>query len=80
MLPAGRARLQRHHPHPEHGPIANINIVLARERERAVIANTEHRQARGYWPYRIAIPQMHPQIVLRHQQVPARVNVKGTRM
>jgi hypothetical protein len=61
------ARLQRHHPHPEHCLVADIDIVLARERQLAVIANTEHRQARGYWLYRIAIPHIHRQIVLRHQ-------------
>ena len=61
------ARLQRHHPHPEHCLVADIDIVLARERQLAVIANTEHRQARRYCPYRIAIPHIHRQIVLRHQ-------------
>ena len=61
------ARLQRHHPHPEHCLVADIDIVLARERQLAVIANTEYRQARGYWLYRIAIPHIHRQIVLRHQ-------------
>ncbi len=61
------ARLQRHHPHPEHCLVADIDIVLARECQLAVIANTEHRQARGYCLYRIAIPHIHRQIVLRHQ-------------
>ena len=71
------ARLQRT-SHPEHCLVADIDIVLARERQLAVIANTEHRQARGYWLYRIAIPHIHRQIVLRHQWAPTRVNVKGT--
>jgi hypothetical protein len=53
------ARLQRHHPHPEHCLVADIDIVLARECQLAVIANTEHRQACGYWLYRIAVPDIH---------------------
>ena len=61
------ARLQRHHPHPEHCFVADIDIVLARECQLAVITNTEHRQARRYYPYHIAIPHIHRQIVLRHQ-------------
>ena len=61
------ARLQRHHPHPEHCLVADIDIVLARERQLAVIADTEDRQARGYWLYGIAVPHIHRQIVLCHQ-------------
>jgi hypothetical protein len=55
--PGGRS--QWHHPHPEHCLVADIDIVLARECQLAVIANTEHRQACGYWIYRIAIPHIH---------------------
>jgi hypothetical protein len=39
--PGGRS--QWHHPHPEHCLVADIDIVLARECQLAVIANTEHR-------------------------------------
>ena len=46
VLLGGRL-LTADHPHPEHCFIADIDIVLARECQLAVITNTEHRQARG---------------------------------
>ena len=39
--------LQRHYSHPEHDLVADIDIVLAHERQLAVIAATENRQASG---------------------------------
>jgi len=46
-------RWQRHHPHPEHGFVADINIVLARERQLAVIADAEHREASWLYPIHV---------------------------
>jgi hypothetical protein len=37
--------LQRHYSHPEHDLVAHIDIVLAHERQLAVIADKENRQA-----------------------------------
>src|SRR5215469_5320580 len=39
--------LQRHYSHPEHDLVADIDIVPAHERQLAVIAATENRQASG---------------------------------
>src|SRR5882762_11670067 len=74
------ARLQRHHPHPEHRLVTDIDIVLARESQLAVTANTEHRQASGYCVYRLTVPHVYRQIVLRYQEAPARIDVKGARV
>src|ERR1700731_1334285 len=68
-------RLQRHHAHPEHGLVANVDIVLARETQLAVIADAEHRQTGGYCLHRIAIFHIHRQVVLRDQQASAWVDV-----
>src|SRR6516164_11321362 len=37
--------LQWYHPHPEHGFVADVDIVFAHEGQLAVIANAEHRQS-----------------------------------
>ena len=69
--------LQRHHPHPEHHLVADVDVVFTHEGQLAVVADTKHRQAGGYCPYRIAVPHIHRQIVLRDQNAAARVDVKG---
>ena len=38
----GCCRLQRHHTHPEHGFVADIDIVFAREGQLAVVADAEN--------------------------------------
>ena len=50
--------LQRQHSHPEHGFVADIDIVLAHDRQLAVIADAENRQASGERLYYIAIPHI----------------------
>ena len=72
--------LQRDHPHPEHRLISDIDVVFAHEGQLAVIAEAENREAGGYCLYRIAVPHIHRQIVLRDQNAAARVDVKGARM
>src|SRR5215471_5316954 len=37
-----RRRLQRHHSHPEHGFVADLDIVFAREGQLAVVTDAEH--------------------------------------
>ena len=69
--------LQRHYSHPEHGFVADIDIVLAHERQLAVIADAENRQASGEGLYCVAIPHIDRQIVLGDQQASGRVNMKG---
>src|SRR6516165_2958025 len=69
--------LQRHHPHPEHHLVADVDVVFTHEGQLAVVADTKHRQAGGYCLYRIAVPHIHRQIVLRDQNAAARVDVKG---
>src|SRR6516162_3042160 len=69
--------LQRHHPHPEHHLVADVDVVFTHEGQLAVVADTKHRQAGGYWRCRIAVPHIHWQIVLRDQNAAARVDVKG---
>ena len=54
--------LQRHHSHPEHDLVADIDIVLAHERQLAVVADTENRQASGEGLYCVAIPHIDRQI------------------
>src|SRR5947207_15929988 len=44
-----------HHAHPEHLPLADIDIVFADVIERAVAADAEHRQAGRYLPDRIIV-------------------------
>jgi hypothetical protein len=72
--------LQGHHPHPEHGFVADVDIVLAYESQLAVIAHAQHREAGGYCLDRIAVPHIHRQVVLRDQQASARVDVKSARV
>jgi hypothetical protein len=60
--------LQRHYSHPEHGFVADIDIVFAHERQLAVIADAENRQASGEGLYCVAIPHIDRQIVLGDQQ------------
>ena len=73
-------RLQRHHPHPEHGSVTDVDFVLAREGQLAVIADAENRQAGGECLYRVAVPHIDRQIIFGDQQAPARVDVKGAWM
>ena len=73
-------RLQRHHSHPEHGPVADIDIVRAHEDQLAVIAHPKHRQAGGDCLNRITVPYIYRQIVLADQQASARVDMKCTRV
>src|SRR6516165_12235316 len=40
--------LQRHHPHPEHHLVADVDVVFTHEGQLAVVADTKHRQAGGY--------------------------------
>src|SRR6201984_1127018 len=72
--------LQRHHPHPEHGFVADVDIVLAHERQLAVIADAEHREASRHCRYRIALPHIDRQVMLRNQHAPAWINVKRARV
>jgi hypothetical protein len=69
--------LQRHHPHPEHHLVADVDVVFAHEGQLAVAADAKHRQAGRYCLYRIAVPHIHRQIVLRDQNAAARIYVKG---
>jgi len=73
-------RLQRHHTHPEHGFVADIDVVFAHECQLAIIADAEHRQACGYCLYRVTITHIDRKIVLRDQQAATRVDVKGARV
>jgi len=73
-------RLQRHHPHPEHHLVADVDVVFAHEGQLAVVADAKHRQAGGYCLHRIAVPHVHRQVVLRDQKAAARVDVKGARV
>src|SRR5712691_3407742 len=41
----GNPPLQLDHPHPEYGLAADVDVVLADERELAVVADAEHRQS-----------------------------------
>jgi hypothetical protein len=68
---------QRHHSHPEHGFVADIDIVRAYQRQLAVIADAENRQASGERLYCVSIPHMDRQVVLGDQQTSTRVNMKG---
>jgi hypothetical protein len=61
-------------------PVADADIVCARESQLAIIANAEHRQAGGYGLDGVAVPHIHRQIVLRDQQASARVDAKGSRV
>jgi hypothetical protein len=47
------------------------------ERQLAVIAGTENRQASGEGLYCVAIPHIDRQIVLSNQQASGRVDMKG---
>src|SRR5260370_30856165 len=73
-------RWQRHHPHPEHGFVADVDIVLAHECQLAVTADAEYREASRYRRYRIAFPHIDRQVMLRNQHPPAWVNVKRARV
>src|SRR5260370_14163896 len=73
-------RWQRNHPHPEHGFVADVDIVLAHERQLAVTADAEYREASRYRRYRIAFPPIDRQVMLRNQDPPAWVNVKRARV
>src|SRR5205814_3063509 len=48
--------------------------------ELAVVADAEHRKPGGYRLDRVALPDIERQIVLRHQQTPARVDVESARV
>ena len=76
-LPGG---LQRHHPHPEHGLVANLDIILTGERQRAVLAHAEDGQTGGKGLDRVTLPYLHGQIVLRDQQAATGIQMKRTRM
>src|SRR5205085_11203396 len=65
---------------PEHGFVADIDIVLAHERQLPVIADAEDREPSRYCPYRIAIPHIHRQIVLGDQHAPTWINVERARV
>src|SRR5437867_3928053 len=56
------AALQPHHAHPEHEFVADLDVVLAHERELAVVADAQHGQAGGQRPYRVAVFDVHRQI------------------
>ncbi len=45
-----------------------------------LIADTEHRQAGGDRFYRMAVSNLHRQIVLGNEHAPARVDVEGARV
>src|SRR5205823_4864687 len=49
------ACLQRHHAHPEHGLVADIDVIGSREGQLAVVADAEHRQTRLYCLDRFAV-------------------------
>src|SRR5260221_10115103 len=72
--------LQRHHPHPEHGFVADLDIVFAGEGQLAVGAHAEHREAGGYRLYRIAVAHVYRQIVFGDQEPSGRIDVKGARV
>jgi hypothetical protein len=72
--------LQWYHPHPEHGFVADVDIVFAHEGQLAFIANAEHRQASRHCLHRIPILHIDRQIMFSDQQASARVDVKGTRV
>src|SRR5579872_6055775 len=65
-----------HHAHPEHLPIADINIVFAREVELAVGTDAEHGQAGGHLANRVTIAHRQAHDVRRHKQPPARIDVE----
>src|SRR6185436_2279274 len=75
-----RTRLQLHHPHPEHGLAGDVNVVLADEGERAVVADAEHRQSGREGPDRVAVSHVHREIVLGHEHASTRIDVKRARM
>src|SRR5262245_49272679 len=79
ILPAARP-LQRHHPHPEHGLAAYVDVVLADEAERAVVADSEDRQPGGKGPDRVAVSHGHRTIVLSNEHAPTRIDVKRAGM
>src|SRR5260370_4523047 len=60
-------RLERHHPHPEHGFVADVDIVLAHETQFAVGPDAQHREASRYGLYRIAVPHIDRQIMFGDQ-------------
>ena len=79
-VPRNLRRSQRHHPHPEHRFVADVDIVFAHEGQLAVIAQPEHRQAGGKRFDRIAVPHLHREIVLRDQHASARVDMESARV
>src|SRR6516164_10504601 len=64
--------LQRHHAHPEHRFIADIDIVCARESQLAFVADAEYRQTSGERLDRVGVAHIDRQIVLRDQHSAAR--------
>src|SRR6476620_5062729 len=72
--------LERHHAHPEHELVADVNVVLAHERELAVVSDAECRKPGRARDDLVTLPHIHRQIVLCHEQASARVDVEGARM
>ena len=68
---------QWHHSHPEHGLVADIDIVFAGESQLAVVAHAKHRQTCGYRLYRVPVPHIDRQVMLCDEQPPARVDMKS---
>src|SRR6516165_5116318 len=45
--PYSHLPLQRHHPHPEHRLVADVDIVLPNKGQLAVVADAKYREAGG---------------------------------
>ena len=70
--------LQCHHAHPEHRPVADIDLVFADEVQPAVVFDPEDGEARGDGVQGCAVSNNKRHDVRGNQQAAARVDMKSS--